>query len=79
MGMTGSGFSLESMGMSKGRMQGGVSYKRKNANQFFNDEKVGKTVKDQFGHKHKVRPQSEIGGRSYTENRTNRSDKRTWK
>lgn len=69
----------KSMGMSKVRMQGGVSYKRKNANQFFNDEKVGKTVKDQFGHKHKVRPQSEIGGRDYTENRENRADKRTWK
>ncbi len=71
--------SRKSMGMSKVRMQGGVSYKRKNANQFFNDEKVGKTVKDQFGHKHKVRPQSEIGGRNYTENRENRADKRTWK
>lgn len=69
----------KSMGMSKVRMQGGVSYKRKNANQFFNDERVGKTVKDQFGHKHKVRPQSEIGGRDYTENRENRADKRTWK
>lgn len=71
--------SRKSMGMSKVRMQGNVSYKRKNANQFFNDEKVGKTVKDQYGHKHKVRPQSEIGGRDYTENRDNRADKKTWK
>jgi len=71
--------SRKSMGMSKVRMQGGVSYKRKNANQFFNDERVGKTVIDQHGNKHKVRPQSEIGGRDYTENRENRADKRTWK
>jgi len=72
----------ESENVSKVKMLSGGAYKRKNANQFYNDHHKTFTYYSRAQGRNvtvRVHPRAQIGGREYTENRKNRSDKSMWK